>query len=95
MVVEGLTPENVVDEFRKLMKARPKKLITVSFNLLYLFHTKRELYTMCNGTKMLRDQQQRRGSKRKQKPTIARSRKRMKIEDVKMEIETIPVKDES
>ena len=47
------------------------------------------------GTKMLRDRQERKGSKRKPKPMIGRPKKKLKVEDVKMEIETIAVKEES
>ena len=50
---------------------------------------------MCFGTKMLRDKQQRKGLKRKPKPMINRPSKKVKLEDVKMDIETIAVKDET
>ena len=50
---------------------------------------------MCFGTKMLQDKQQRKGLKRKPKPMINRPSKKVKLEDVKMEIETIAVKEET
>ena len=47
------------------------------------------------GTSMLRDKQQRKSLKRKAKPMIGRPSKKVKLEDIKMEIETVAVKEET
>ena len=94
MVVQGLNSKNVVEEFKRIVKAWPKKLITVSIDLLFSF-TQKNSDTMRFGTKMLRDKQQSKGLKRKPKPMINRPSKKVKLEDVKMEIETIAVKEET
>ena len=77
-----------------LSKHGPKSLLPSQLIYVYSF-TQRNSDTMRFGTKMLRDKQQSKGLKRKPKPMINRPSKKVKLEDVKMEIETIAVKEET
>ena len=64
MVVQDLNSENVVEEFKRLVKARPKKLITVSIDLRFFFHTKKFGHNVFRGKDAARQTEKKRIKKK-------------------------------